>query len=437
MTSDLNPRAAALNVITAVLNKHRQLDGALEHALGQPYQWVDLDRRDRAFVRLLTATVLRRLGQIDSVLDALVDRPLPYRLTKVKNTLRLGAAQILFLDTPPHAAVNQTVGLVGRKSPFRGLVNAVLRRLSREGMALLNGQDAPLLNTPAWLWQSWCSAFGEAETRQIADAHMSEPPLDISVKLGDPQWAARLDAQLLPSGTLRRTGGGLVEHLPGFADGDWWVQDVASALPARLLLSSLEESPKGLRILDACAAPGGKTAQLAASGIPVDALDISSKRLARLADNMRRLDLDVKLIEADFRSWLPEHQYAAILVDAPCTATGTIRRHPDIPHLRRQSEVERLAVQQAQMIDAAANLLAPGGILIYCTCSLQPEEGINQIQRALSAETLFERWPIHKTLAPGFEGGILPSGDIQILPSHLPDIGGTDGFFISRLRRRT
>ncbi len=192
-----------------------------------------------------------------------------------------------------------------------------------------------------------------------------------------------------------------------------------------------------MRILDACAAPGGKTAQLAASGIPVDALDISSKRLARLADNMRRLDLDVKLIEADFRSWLPEHQYAAILVDAPCTATGTIRRHPDIPHLRRQSEVERLAVQQAQMIDAAANLLAPGGILIYCTCSLQPEEGINQIQRALSTETLFERWPIHKTLAPGFEGGILPSGDIQILPSHLSDIGGTDGFFISRLRRRT
>jgi len=313
----------------------------------------------------------------------------------------------------------------------------VLRRLAREGEALLDGQDAPHLNTPAWLWQSWCSAFGEVQTRQIVKAHMSEPPLDISVKSGNSHWAARLDAQLLPSGTLRRTGGGLVKHLPGFADGDWWVQDVASALPARLLLSSLGESSKDLRILDACAAPGGKTAQLATSGTPVDAIDISPKRLALLADNMRRLDLHAKLIEADFRSWRPKHQYAAILVDAPCTATGTIRRHPDIPHLRRQSEVKRLAIQQSQMIDAAADLLAPGGILIYCTCSLQPEEGINQIRRALSAETLFERWPIPKTLAPGFEDGILPDGDIQILPSHLPDVGGTDGFFISRLRRRT
>ena len=203
------------------------------------------------------------------------------------------------------------------------------------------------------------------------------------------------------------------------------------------LLSSLEESSEDLRILDACAAPGGKTAQLATSGLPIDALDISSKRLARLADNMQRLDLDVNLIEADFRSWRPERQYAAILVDAPCTATGTIRRHPDIPHLRRQSEVERLAIQQSQMIDAAADLLAPGGILIYCTCSLQPEEGLNQIQHTLYEKALLERWPIPKSLASGFEESILPNGDIQIQPNHLADIGGTDGFFISRLRRRT
>ncbi len=437
MTSASDPRAAALNVIAAVLNKHRQLDEALEHALNRPDSHTDLDRRDRAFVRLLAATVLRRLGQLDDVLDALVDRPLPPRLTKVRNTLRLGAAQILFLDTPPHAAVNQTVELAGRKSPFRGLVNAVLRRLTKEGEALLRSQDAPRLNTPGWLWQSWCTAYGDSQARLIAEAHMTEPPLDLSVKSDGSRWAARLDAEVLPSGTLRRTGGGLVEQLPGYSEGAWWVQDVASALPAPLLLSSVDGNPKDLRILDACAAPGGKTAQLAVSGAAVDALDISSKRLERLESNMRRLKLDVNLTEADMRSWQAGRQYAAILIDAPCTATGTVRRHPDIPYLREQSEVERLATQQSQMIHAAAGMLQPGGVLVYCTCSLQPEEGINQIQRTLATEKLFDRWPISKTLVPGFEDAILPDGDVQVLPSHMRDAGGTDGFFIARLRRRT
>lgn len=436
MATAPDPRVAALDTIAAVLDKQQHLDDVLERALDAPESLANLDRRDRAFARLLVSTVLRRLGQIDDAIDSLLDRPLPVRLTRVRNALRLGAAQILFLETPPHAAVNQTVRIVGRKSPFKGLVNAVLRRLAREGGALVANQDPARINTPDWLWKSWCTAHGEAQTRAIAEMHMSEPPLDISVKSDAAQWAQRLYAEILPTGSLRRTGGGVVVELPGYAEGQWWVQDTASAAPARLLLSSLDHGPIGARILDVCAAPGGKTAQLAAAQADVDALDISSRRLMQVEANMRRLGLTANIITADLRRWRPPDPYQAILIDAPCTATGTIRRHPDIPQLRKQEDVERLAKLQFELLEAASNMLKPGGVLIYCTCSLQPEEGVEQVGRILSNQKNLERWPVQSTSLPGFERAVLPNGDIQILPCHLAEAGGVDGFFISRLRRK-
>ena len=231
----------------------------------------------------------------------------------------------------------------------------------------------------------------------------------------------------------------LISHLqPGqkiVPEGAWWIQDTAAAMPARLLLSSLDQGAAGTRVLDACAAPGGKTAQLAAAGMTVDALDISSGRLSLVEANLRRLRLKADIIEADLRSWRPPQPYSAILVDAPCTSTGTIRRHPDIFHLRREVDVGRLATLQSQLLDSAALMLAPRGFLIYCTCSLQPEEGINQVQRILAANDGLERWPVSPDSLPGFEGAVRPDGDVQILPHELADDGGSDGFFISRLRR--
>lgn len=436
MTSTSDPRAAALDLVAAVLDKRQQLDDALGAAFEKGGAYADLDRRDRAFARLLVTTVLRRLGQIDSTIGALLDRPLPARLARVRNALRLGVAQLVFLETPPHAAVDRTVRLVGRKSPFKRLVNAVLRRLTRERDELIQDQDAARLNTPDWLWDSWCAAYGEAKARAIAEAHLSEPPLDISVKTDPDIWAERLDARVLPTGTLRRTSGGAVGDLPGYADGEWWIQDVASMVPARVLLSSLEDGGSGTRILDACAAPGGKTAQLAAAGAQVEALDVSARRLSTLQENLRRLDLSAEVFQRDFRDWEPPAPYQAILLDAPCTATGTIRRHPDIPRLRRSADVSRLAKLQAQLLDAAAETLAPDGVLVYCTCSLQPEEGAAQIERLLSDRSDLTRWPIEKALVPGIEEALRPNGDVQILPCHLADAGGTDGFFISRLKRR-
>jgi len=424
-----------MDITTAVLDKHQQLDDVLEGTFGGQ-RFAALDQRDRAFVRLLATTVLRRLRQLDDALDALVDRPLPARLTRVKSALRLGAAQLLFLGTPPHAAVDQAVRLVGRKSPFKGLVNAVLRRLSHEAATILARQDAARLNTPDWLWNSWRSAYGEAQTRAIAETHLSEPPLDFSVKSDAQTWEGRLGATLLPTGSLRRTGGGLVEDLCGYAEGAWWIQDTAAATPARLLLASLDREGARTRVLDACAAPGGKTAQLAAAGTAVDALDISSSRLSMVEANLRRLHLEANIIEGDLRSWRPPEPYPAILVDAPCSSTGTIRRHPDILHLRRYVDVERLAALQSQLLDSASRMLAPHGFLIYCTCSLQPEEGVDQIRRILEIDNDLERWPISPVLLPGFEEAIRPDGDVQILPHQLADFGGTDGFFISRLRRK-
>ena len=435
MATASDPRLAASEFLAAVLDGHERLDDVLEKAFAEGGRHAQLDRRDRAFARLLVSTVLRRLGQIDQAVDALLDRPLPERLTRVRNALRLGAAQLLFLETPPHAAVDRTVGLVGRNSPFKGLVNAVLRRLSRERDRLHHEQGLGHLNTPPWLWASWCTAFGEPQSQAIANIHAMEPPLDLSVKSDADEWARRLNAEILPTGSLRRAGGGPIEDLPGYSDGNWWVQDAAAAVPARILLSSLQGDPAEVRILDACAAPGGKTAQLAAAGAAVDALDVSAARLRILRTNLQRLNLNARVVESDLRAWTPDHPYEAILVDAPCTATGTVRRHPDILHSRQPADVTRLAGLQGQLLQAAAGMLAPGGVLIYCICSLQPEEGTEQIERVLSSRRDLKRWPIEGADVAGLEQSVLPTGDVLTLPCHLAEAGGIDGFFVARLTR--
>ena len=261
-------RAVALDLLEAVLRRGRPLDDAIPDHSG----FAGLDGRDRAFARLLAATTLRRLGQIDAVIDAALERPLPRKALGVRDILRLGTVQLLFLDTPPHAAVTTAVDLAQARKhgPHKKLVNAILRRLDRQGRALAEAQDAPRLNTPDWLWEAWVKAYGEPSCRRIAEAHLSQAPLDITVKEDAARWAKNLDARILPTGSLRRPSGGTVTDLPGFREGAWWVQDAAAALPVNLL-----GDIKGRRVVDLCAAPGGKTAQLANRGAVVTAVDRS------------------------------------------------------------------------------------------------------------------------------------------------------------------
>ena len=421
-------RSVAIDLIGAVLRRKRPLDDAIE----DNGEMSGLPARDRAFARLLVATVLRRLGQIDALIAHCLNTPLPPRAAMVHDMLRLGIAQLLFLRTPPHAAVATTVDLAELRGfiSHKGLVNAVLRRLSQEGPGLVTLQDAARLDTPDWLWRAWSQAYGEQGARGIALAHLKEAPLDLTVR-GDVQmWRERLEATLLPTGTLRRTGGGAIMSLPGYGEGAWWVQDAAAAMPATLL-----GSVAGQRVLDLCAAPGGKTAQLAAAGARVTAIDRSPRRLERLNANLARLSLPVESLVADAAVWRPPEPVRHALLDAPCTATGAIRRHPDVPHLKSTDDVARLAAVQERLLTAAAEMLGPGGTLVYCVCSLEPQEGVQQVQRLIARGAPVKRRPVTPDEVGGLAECITPEGDLRTLPSHLSEFDGIDGFYAARLVR--
>jgi 16S rRNA (cytosine967-C5)-methyltransferase len=427
-SDDLAARALALDWLEAVLDRRRRLD---EETAALPEA---MPPSDRAFARLLALTVLRRLGQIDALVGRCLERPLPARAAGARGVLRLGAAQLLFLGTPPHAAVDTAVRLAIARGagPYRRLVNAVLRRLAREGAAWRDGQDAARLNTPDWLWRSWRAAYGEERARAIAEVHLGEPPLDITVK-GDPEaLAERLDAELLPTGTLRRPAGGRIEDLPGYDEGLWWVQDAAAALPARLLAA-----PPGEAVVEMCAAPGGKTAQLAAAGARVIAIDRAGPRLARLERNLSRLGLAADVVEADAARWRPPRPVRFVLLDAPCVATGTIRRHPDVARIKRHEDVARAAAVQARLLENAAAMLAPGGTLVYAVCSLEPEEGPRRIEALLASGAPLLRDAVAAAEVGGLEELVTARGELRCLPCHLAGLGGLDGFYVARLKRKS
>ena len=343
-------RLAALDLVEDVLITKTPLDERLAWSLDRGLM-KPLEPRDRAFARAIAATTLRRLGQIDALLEARLNRPLPSAAHKVRNLLRCAIAEIVFIGTATHATVSTAVALTSTFEKgylYKGLVNAILRRMTEDGAAEAETQDAAKLNTPEWLWQSWCEAYGEEQARAIAAAHLGEPPLDISVKGAPENWAKDLEATVLPTGTLRRTGGGRVEELPGYKSGAIWIQDAAAALPAKLF-----GDVSGRRVIDLCAAPGGKTMQLAAMGAEVTALDRSAARLARLSKNLKRTELSAKLQNGDAASWRPKALAPFVLLDAPCSATGTLRRHPDVARLKKPEEIASLVETQTKLLDAA------------------------------------------------------------------------------------
>lgn len=409
----LPTRRAARDLLDATLDQHRPLEEALDALPGR------LDPRDRAAAHRIAATVLRRLGSIDEVLSPFLRREPP---PPARHALRIGVAELLLLDTPPHAAVATAVALAPKA--FAGLVNAVLRKVAAEGPSALEGLDAPRLDTPGWLWSAWHAAHGPA-VRAIAEAHRGPAPLDLTPAPGAEPPAG---AEILPTGTWRMAPGTRVTDLPGFAEGRFWVQDAAAALPALLL-----RAQPGERIADLCAAPGGKTAQLAAAGAEVTAVERDATRVARLTENLARLRLPATIVQADAVAWTPPAPFDAILLDAPCTATGTIRRHPDVAHTKRARDVPAAAQAQARLLAAAARMLKPGGRLVFATCSLQPEEGEAHLARA--AALGLEPMPWTAADLPGLPEAITPAGCLRTRPDFWPGRGGMDGFFAMRLRR--
>jgi len=433
----LAARRIAADILDGVLHKQRTLDEQLDGAAAHP-GLKTLSDRDRALMRRLVATILRRLGTLGHLLSRLLDRGIPTDAPRAQSALLIGAAQILWMDVPDHAAVDLSVRLVQsdrRAAKYAGLVNAVLRRCAREGQPLIDEVKAQTLDIPPWLLARWIAHYGESVARDIALAISHEPSLDITVKSDPEQWASRLHGEILPTGSVRTLLQGSVKMLPGFTEGHWWVQDAAAALPARLF-----GDIAGKSIADLCAAPGGKTAQLVHAGARVTAVDRSPARMARLRDNLTRLSLEAETVVADAAEWQGAKSgegFDGILIDAPCTSTGTIRRHPDVAWLRQEADIATMTALQKRLLQKAVTLLRPGGTLVYCTCSLEPEEGELAIAALLASESGMRRAPIEAGEVAGLREILTAEGDLRTLPCHLPHpdprLAGLDGFYAARL----
>ncbi|MCE1235466.1 MAG: methyltransferase domain-containing protein [Hyphomicrobiales bacterium] len=431
-------RRQAVDILFATLDEGRPLDQVLDHRSTMP-TWRALTPADRALVRAIVSTTLRRLGLVDDALKRLMSRPLPSKAAKVREILRVGATQLLFMQVPDHAAVSLATELAARDratGPWKAMVNGVLRSLAREKDAILADQDATRLVTPLWLWRDWTATWGEEAARAFASVHMVEPALDLTVRSDAAAWAEKLGGVVLPTGSVRLVPHGPIDAMEGFEAGSWWVQDAAAALPVRLL-----GDVAGLEVADLCAAPGGKTAQLAAAGATVTAVDLSPHRLDRLKQNLARLRLSATTVAADLEAWTPKAPFDAVLLDAPCSATGTIRRNPDVGRLKKAGDVDDLAALQARLLPRAAAWAKPDGRLVYCTCSLQKREGEDQIAAFLEAHPDWEREPVRAEEIGGLAAAITDDGDLRTRPDLLPNpdprLAGLDGFFAARLRRRT
>ncbi|MGH6878519.1 MAG: RsmB/NOP family class I SAM-dependent RNA methyltransferase [Rhizomicrobium sp.] len=480
-TPGMGARSAAHRALSETLRRKNPLDNALDDAISGHH----LVARDSGFARAIANETMRRFGQLDDLVRHFVPQaPSPHRAGATLEILIAGACELLFLDVPAHAAVdgaNRLAAADGKAVHFKPLINAALRRIAREGASILEKQDAQRLNTPDWLWTRWCETHGEETTRAIARVHAQTPPLDLvfphtsvfpfphgfpppcAGEVPSPaRWRGEADCvtphsgpefilgpavgrsrgdhlprtgrkdreRELPGGVVRFDHAGNVEALPGFGEGEFWVQDFAASLPARLF-----GNVRGRRVIDLCAAPGGKTAQLASGGAHVIAIERYEHRAARLAANLERLKLDAKLVIADARDYQPDRPAPCVLLDAPCSATGTIRRHPELPWIKQPGDIAACADAANELLDAAAEMVAADGILVFAVCSLEPEEGVEQVAHFLRRHTEFRRVPIMADELFGLAECISPDGDLRTLPSHLAESGGMDGFYAARLGR--
>ncbi len=432
----LEARKVAASLLERIIDNQQSLDALVdvEHGI---WAYRALIAKDRNMIRAILMVCLRRRGQIENALAKVLDRAPPKKARHLIHTLHVAAAQILFLDIPDRAAVDLAVTAIaedGRTSRFKSMTNAILRRLSREKVEILSHQNEAALAMPAWFFKRMKTAYGRDRAEAIAAIHLIEPPLDLTVKSNSDGWADRLGGFVLPTGSVRLARGAHVPKLEGYSDGEWWVQDVAATLPVKLM-----GDVKGLEVADLCAAPGGKTAQLIVAGASVTAVDRSEKRLQRLRENLNRLGLEANLIAADLLEWEPDKLFDAVLLDAPCSATGTIRRHPDVQWTKTSEEIAELAKLQFQMIVKAATLLRPGGRLVFANCSLDREEGEDIYAALLKSDLPLQPDAILPEEVPGLEQAITRQGTLRTLPVYLDHedqgLAGMDGFFAARFRK--
>ncbi len=432
----LQARAAAAKILAAVVDRKLPLDGALDHEHGNP-AYKALGESDRALVRAILNTTLRHLPRIDAAIDSLLESPLPEGARALHHVLAIGAAQILYLDVPDHSAVDLAVEQANqdpRNRRFAKLVNAVLRRLGREkDEVLVRIEKVPPM--PTWFLSRLEKAYGRDAALAISQSQLEPAAIDLTVKADAEAWAKRLNGVALPTGGVRLAAfEGGIPSLEGFDEGAWWVQDAAASIPARLF-----GNLSGKRAADLCAAPGGKTAQLILAGGVVTALDQSESRLRRLRSNLDRLGLEADTVATDLTTFRPTEGFDAILLDAPCSSTGTTRRHPDVLWTKGPDDIARLAALQERLLRHALTLLKPGGTLVFSNCSLDPAEGEEVVARVLSDADAIERVPISAGDWPGLEAAITPLGEFRTLPTMLkmPEgiASGLDGFYAAVLRR--
>ncbi|WP_011582730.1 RsmB/NOP family class I SAM-dependent RNA methyltransferase [Chelativorans sp. BNC1] len=431
----LDARRTAAKLLAAVIDARTPLDALTDNEHGHP-QYLSLEQRDRALVRAILISALRHRCTIEKLVGRRLDRPLPPNAHSLSHILHVGAAQILFLDVPDSAAVDLAVTQAKadpRAARFSGLVNAVLRNLARRKhelpKALENTRDAP-----AWFAERLEAVYGHDQTDAILKAHRLEAPTDFTVRSDPALWAERLGGRVLPNGSVRLDRlPSPIPELPGFAEGAWWVQDAAASLPARLL-----GDVEGLFVADLCAAPGGKTAALALEGAWVSAVDISASRLKRLKANLDRLGLSAEIVQADVLSWEPERKFDAVLLDAPCSSTGTVRRHPDVPWTKTPEDIAKLADLQRRLLERALTLIHPSGIVVFSNCSLDPSEGEELVRDVLGKQAGIALDPILPEELPGAEHFVTAEGFLRTTPAHFgteSQLDGIDGFFAARLRR--
>ncbi|MBX4897667.1 RsmB/NOP family class I SAM-dependent RNA methyltransferase [Rhizobium bangladeshense] len=432
----LQARAAAAKILAAVVDRKLPLDGALDHEHGNP-AYKALGESDRALVRAILNTTLRHLPRIDAAIDSLLESPLPEGARALHHVLAIGAAQILYLDVPDHSAVDLAVEQANqdpRNRRFAKLVNAVLRRLGREkDEVLVRIEKVPPM--PTWFLSRLEKAYGRDAALAISQSQLEPAAIDLTVKADAEAWAKRLNGVALPTGGVRLAAfEGGIPSLEGFDEGAWWVQDAAASIPARLF-----GNLSGKRAADLCAAPGGKTAQLILAGGVVTALDQSESRLRRLRSNLDRLGLEADTVATDLTTFRPTEGFDAILLDAPCSSTGTTRRHPDVLWTKGPDDIARLAALQERLLRHALTLLKPGGTLVFSNCSLDPAEGEEVVARVLSDADAIERVPISAGDWPSLEAAITPLGEFRTLPTMLkmPEgiASGLDGFYAAVLRR--
>jgi len=418
----LAARKAALSLLSQVLRQRRPLDTQLDALKNLP-------PRDAGFARALASQSLRHFGSLDATIRHFVPKPLaPHKAGPAMEILLLGACELLILKGAAHAAVDAANNLAAADNKavhFKSLINAVLRRVAREGESVRSGRDTTRLNTPDWLWARWSAQYGADVARAIADAHMKEAPLDIILKN---DGVAYPESQPLFDLSRRVSAESRVEELPGFDEGGWWVQDAAATLPVALL-----GNIAGRRVIDLCAAPGGKTLQLAARGGEVTAVEIEPQRAARIRENLTRTGLSADIVESDVRDF--GGTAPLVLLDAPCTATGTIRRHPDLPWIKSASDITAQTTLSYDLLESAAAMVEPGGLLVFAVCSLEREEGEEQIAAFLDSHPEFARVPVTAEELSGHGEWVTAEGDLRTLPCHLADQGGMDGFYAARLKK--